>query len=103
MKGYRAMGLKNIQVLFEAYQKHREFFSPRDDIPEIDTIDAFQQHYFEDIRDFHRTAILCLHTGCPLGALSGTVDFADTGSSVKVDQKRKKTYLECLERLVGKL
>ena len=103
MKGYRAMGLKNIQVVFEAYQKHREFFSPRDDIPEIDTIDTFQQHYFENIRDFHTTAILCLHTGCPLGALSGTVDFADTGASVKVDQKKKKTYLECLERLVGKL
>ena len=103
VKGYRAMGLKNLQVLFEAYQKHGEFFSPRDDIPEIDTIEAFQQHYFEDIRDFHTTAILCLHTGCPLGALSGTVDFADTGASVKVDQQRKKTYLECLDRLVGKL
>ena len=59
-------------------------------MPEINTIDKFQQLYFEDFRDFHTTAILCLHTGCPLGALSGTVDFADTGASVKVDQKKKK-------------
>ena len=103
VKGFRAMGQKNLQVLFEAYRDHQENFSPRDEMPEINTIDKFQQLYFEDIRDFHTTAILCLHTGCPLGALSGTVDFPDTGASVKVDQKKKKTYLECLERLVGKL
>ena len=105
VKGFRAMGQKNLQVLFEAYRDHQETFSPRDEMPEINTIDKFQQFYFEDIRDFHTTAILCLHTGCPLGALSGKVDFADTGDadSVKVDQAKKKTYLECLERLVGKL
>ena len=103
VKGFRAMGLRNLKVLFEAYQNHREYFSPRDDIPEIHTFDQFQKHYFEDIRDFHTTAILCLHTGCPLGALSGTVDFEDTEDPVKVDQKKKKTYLECLDRLIGKL
>ena len=103
VKGFRAMGQKNLQVLFDACRDHQENFTPRDEMPEINTIDKCQQLYFEDIRDFHTKAILCLHTGCPLGALSGTVDFADTGASVKVDQKKKKTYLECLERLVGKL
>ena len=102
-KGYRAMGKENLQVLFEAYQEHQNHFSPREGIPHIDDIDTFQQQYFEDIRDFHTTAILCLHTGGPLGALSGTVEFVEAEASVKVDQAKKRTYLESLDRLVDKL
>ena len=88
-KSYHAMGEENLHVLFKAYQEHQDYFSHDDEMPDIENIDAFQKKYFEDVRDFHTTAILCLHTGCPLGALSGKIEFAD-GTSVKVDQKKKK-------------
>ena len=101
-KSFRAMGEENLRVLFNAYQEHRDYFSHGDEMPDIEDIGAFQKKYFEDVRDFHTTAILCLHTGCPLGALSGKIEFAD-GNSVKVDPRKKKEYLKSLEQLVLKL
>lgn len=99
------MGEENLRVLFEAYREHQEdaeCFTPRDD-QEIGDIETFKRQYFEDIRDFHTTAILCIHTGCPLGGLSGKVVFNEAGASVKVDQAKVATYLECLDKLVEKL
>ena len=102
---FSAMGEENLKVLFEAYQEHQkdtECFTPRDG-HEIGDIQTFKRQYFQDVRDFHTTAILCIHSGCPLGALSGKVVFNEAGTSVKVDQAKVATYLECLNNVVEKL
>ena len=100
---FSAMGKENLKVLFEAYREHQEeCFTPRDG-QEIGDIETFKQQYFEDIRDFHTTAILCIHGGCPLGGLSGRVAFNEAGAEVKVDQAKVATYLQYLDRLVEKL
>ena len=99
---FSAMGEENLRVLFEAYRVHAECFTPRDD-QEIGDIQTFKQQYFEDIRDFHTTAILCIHTGCPLGELSGRVVFNEAGASVKVDKDMVAACLECLDKLVQRL
>lgn len=100
---FKAMGQENLKVLFDAYQQHqreKKCFAPRK--MEIADIAAFKQQYFEDVRDFHTTAILSLHTGCPLGGLSGKVSLSED-ESVKVDQGKVKEYLKCLDNLVQKL
>lgn len=101
---FSAMGEENLRVLFQAYQEHQEScFSQHEEGVEINDIASFKAHYFKDVRDFHTTAILCLHSGCPLGGLSGKVTFTEAGTAVKVDQAKVKTYLECLEKLVENL
>lgn len=102
-KAFNAMGEENLKVLFDAYQQHqreKKCFAPRE--TEIADIAAFQQQYFQDVQDFHTTAILSIHTGCPLAGLSGKVSFSE-GMSVKVDQGKVKEYLVRLDNLVQKL
>jgi len=104
-KAFQAMGEENIMVLFDAFlmhQRDKNCFSPREG-QRIDNINTFKQQYFEDLQDFHSTAILCLHSGCPLGALSGKVSFSEAGTSVKVDKSQVNAYLDSLDRLVQKL
>lgn len=100
---FRAMGQENLKVLYEAYQRNQRkinCFAPRE--VEIADIEAFKTQYFEDIRDFHTTAILSIHSGCPLGAMSGTVSLGEE-DSVKVDQSKVQEYLKCLESLAQRL
>lgn len=100
-KAFKAMGEENLNVLFEAYQQHQEVcFSPREG--GIADIKAFKEQYFEDIRDFHTTAILSIHTGCPLGGLRGSVSVSKE-AKVNVDQKKKADYLTGLDSLVRRL
>ena len=102
-KAFKAMGEENLRVLFEAYHQHQEeriCFAPRD--VKITNIAVFKRQYFEDVRDFHTTAILSIHSGCPLGALSGKVSLSEE-DSVKVDPTKVKEYLSCLDNLVQRL
>ena len=103
---FDAMGQENLKVLFEAYQQHqndKECFSPREG--EIANKEAFKEQYFEDIQDFHSTAIISLHTGCPLEALGGLVGKVQISEEVKVKIERKllPSYVDALDRLVQKL
>ena len=98
-----AQGEENLKVLFEAYQKHQEekmCFSPREE--DICDIEDFKEEYFEDIRDFHTTAILSIHTGCPLDNLSGSVSVSEE-VKVKVNKSVVTDYLKCLDSLVRRL
>lgn len=100
---FDAMGQENTRVLFDAFVEHRDaYFSPRED-REIDDIEQFKQQYYEDLQDFHSTAILCLHTGCPLGALGGSVWFQEANARLKVRRSLVAGYLQSLDTLVGKL
>ena len=104
-KAFSAMGEENLRILFQAYDEHQQrkkCFSQQEG-QQIHNIEAFKQQYFLDVQDFHTTAILCLHTGCPLGALGGKVEFQEAGSSVKVDKTSVSNYLQCLDSLVQKL
>lgn len=83
---FRAMDEENLRVLFETYEQHQEerrCFVQHNG--EIGDIEAFKRQYFEGIRDFHTTAILSLHSGCPLQELRGNVKVSED-QSVKVDQ-----------------
>ncbi|KAL9971034.1 hypothetical protein ACROYT_G023517 [Oculina patagonica] len=100
---FHVMGEENLKVLFEAYQQHqgeRECFAQRDG--EIDNYEAFKEQYFKDLQDFHTTAILSLHSGCPLEVLSGKVSLSEE-EAVKADQRKVNEYLNCLDNLVQML
>ncbi|XP_078373252.1 uncharacterized protein LOC144656878 [Oculina patagonica] len=103
---FDAMGQENLKVLFEAYQQHQEdklCFSPREG--EIANKEVFKEQYFKDIQDFHSTAIISLHTGCPLASLAGLVGKVQISEEVKVKIEKKvlPPYVEALDRLVKKL
>jgi len=102
-KAFEAMGKENLKVLFDAYQQHqrgKKCFAPRK--MEIADITTFKQQYFQDVQDFHTTAILSIHTGCPLAGLCGKVSFSEE-ASVNVKQSQVKDYLKRLNDLVKKL
>ena len=104
-KAFSAMGEENLRVLYQAYNEHQQeggCFSGQEG-QRIHDIEAFKEQYFLDVQDFHTTAILCLHTGCPLGALSGKIEFLEADSTVKVDRTSVSNYLQCLDILVQKL
>lgn len=104
-KAFSAMGEENLRVLFQAYNEHQQrkkCFSQQEG-QQIHNIEAFKKQYFLDVQDFHTTAILCLHTGSPLGALGGRVEFLEAGSSVRVDKTSVSNYLQCLDNLLQKL
>lgn len=101
---FSAMGDENLKVLFEAYREHQQqkrCFPQQ--VEEIRDVEAFKEKYCVDVRDFHTTAILCLHTGCPLGKLKGKVTFHEAGRPVTVDKACVTQYLECLDKLIQKL
>ena len=97
---YQDMANSNIEVLFQAYQRHAECFVPRQQNAIFDT-DGFAGQYFEDLQDFHTTGILALHTGCPLATLKGNVHLFNI--NVEVKRKQVEAYVRHLERLVRKL
>lgn len=105
-KAFRAMGDQILNVLFEAFQAHQtdnECFAPRES-QQINDIATFKKQYFEDLEDFHKTAIQCLHSGCPLGALTGSTKFGDGAkTTVPVDKAQVAKYLSSLDRLIRKL
>ena len=103
-KVFRFMGDENLRVLHKAYQQHSECFTPCE-AAVLEDIDAFKKKYFADVGDFHTHAILSLHSGCPLGSLSGSVSFGEEANSaeVQVDLKKKKNYLTWLEEVVEML
>ena len=99
---FEAMGAENLKVLYEAYQQHEECFSPLDEI--ITSKEAFKKQYFEDIQDFHSTAIISLHIGCPLGALAGFKGKVLIGEkAVRARKDLLSPYVESLDKLVQKL
>lgn len=100
---FEAMGAENLKVLYRAYQQHQRdkmCFSPHEG--EIANIEAFKRQYFEDVQDFHTTAILSLHSGCPLQGLTGKVSLSE-GTKAKVEKRLLPPYLESLDKLVQKL
>ena len=100
---FDAMGAENLKVLYEAYQQHEECFSPLEE--RITSKEAFKKQYFEDIQDFHSTAIISLHTGCPLGALAGLKSKVKIGeeAEVRIEKRLLSPYVESLDKLVQKL
>lgn len=78
-------------------------FSPREG--GITNKEAFKEKYFEDIQDFHSTAIISLHTGCPLASLAGLIGKVQISEEVKVkiDRRLLPPYVQALDRLVQKL
>lgn len=103
---FAAMGYENLQVLFRAYQRHqadKQCFSACE--TEIIEEEVFKEQYSFDLQDFHSTAILALHIGCPLSSLK------DIKGKVKISEKYKAkiekaplpTYIKSLENLVTKL
>ena len=100
---FDAMGTENLKVLYEAYQQHEECFSPLEE--RITSKEAFKEQYFEDIQDFHSTAIISLHTGCPLGALAGLKGKVQIGeeAEVRIEKRLLRPYVESLDKLVQKL
>ena len=103
-RAFSAMGDENLKVLFEAYGEHQQqkrCFSQQ--VQQIPDVQAFKQIYYVDVHDFHTTAILCLHTGCPLGKLKGKVTFDEADLPVTVDKTCVAQYLRCLDELIQKL
>lgn len=98
-KAFRGVAEGNIQVLYEAYQQHKEYFTPCNG--DVEDLEQFKAKYFMDVKDFHTTAILSLHIGCPLSSLRGNVQVLN--EKVKVDHDGLKQYLKCLETLVERL
>ena len=98
---YQDMADRNIEVLFQAYQKKKECFVCPQRNKAIFNILGFSRQYFEDLQDFHTTGILALHTGCPLATLRGKVQLFYTDVQVKYGQV--DSYLPHLERIVCKL
>lgn len=101
---FAAKGEENLKVLFEAYDEHqqqKQCFSQVEQ--QIRDVAAFKRKYYVDIKDFHTTATLCLHTGCPLEELKGKVTFEETGSSVTVNRTCVDNSLKCLDELMQKL
>jgi len=102
-KAFKAMGVENLKVLFDAYQQHqseKECFAPRK--MEMANITAFEKHYFQDVPDFHTPGILSIHTGCPLEGLCENM-FLSEEVSVQVNDKQRDDYLDRLDNLVQKL
>lgn len=103
-RAFLAMGDENLKVLFEAYDEHQQqkrCFSEKW-LP-IPNVQAFKRKYYVDVHDFHTTAILCLHTGCPVGKLRGKVTFQEADRPVAVDKTCVAHYLSCLDELIQKL
>ena len=99
---FDAMGTENLKVLYEAYQQHEECFSPLEE--RITSKEAFKEQYFQDIQDFHSTAIISLHTGCPLGALAGLKGKVKIGEkAVRARKDLLSPYVDSLDKLVQKL
>lgn len=98
-KAFGSMAEGNIQILHEAYQQHKEYFTPC--IGDVEDLEQFKAKYFMDIKDFHTTGILSLHIGCPLSSLRGNVQVLN--EKVKVDHDGLRQYLKCLETLVERL
>ena len=101
-----AMGKQNLKVLFEAYmqnQAHKQCFSACE--RQIDDEDAFAKQYFIDLHDFHSTAIISLHIGCPLSVLKGMKGKAKISEEfeAKIDGSSLATYITTLEALIQKL
>ena len=104
-EAYNAIAKANLKVLFQAYESHQnesKCFVQHEGQPVRD-VEEFERRYFGDVQDLHTTAVLCLHTGCPLGELTGTVNFDEAGTRVKVDKELVTQYLTCLDALVNKL
>ena len=101
-----AMGKQNLKVLFEAYmqnQAHKQCFSACE--RQINDEDAFAKQYFIDLHDFHSTAIISLHIGCPLSVLKGMKGKAKISEEfeAKIDGSSLATYITTLEALIQKL
>lgn len=104
-KAFKAIAEANLKVLHQVYDNHqreKQCFVQHEGQP-ITNKEAFERQYFVDIQDFHTTAVQCLHIGCPLGAMSGRVEFRETDKTVPVDKQRVTQYLARLDDLVNKL
>lgn len=103
---FGAMGDENLHVLFKAYQRHqadKQCFSARE--TQISKEENFKEQYSFDLQDFHSTAILTLHTGCPLSRLKeikGKIEITEKYKA-KLEKASLPTYRKSLESLVTKL
>ena len=68
-KSFQAMAQANVDVLYDTYKEHQNCFAERTEGGTINSQKSFEKEYLYHLQDFHSSAILSLHTGCPLKSL----------------------------------